>query len=232
MVNQYSYLIGSLLFILIWLVFFLWRKDTRKEMLIISLLFGIAGLLSQIIYINDWWKPLTITATSLGIEDFLFGFSIGGISSVVYEHLFNKRVKIKKVKKLKEQKRNINFLLVIFTIPIIFYGGFFILGINTFISSIFAFVIPTSIIYLKRKDLIRDSFFSGIFTVLIMFLVYQIIELIIPGFFESFFLFQNIGHIIFLKIPLEEYIWFFLLGLLVGPLYEYWKEGKLINVKN
>lgn len=124
MVNQYSYLIGSLLFILIWLVFFLRRKDTRKEMLIISLLFGIAGLLSQIIYINDWWKPLTITATSIGIEDFLFGFSIGGISSVVYEHLFSKRVKIKKVKKLKEQKRNINFLLVIFTIPIVFYGSF------------------------------------------------------------------------------------------------------------
>lgn len=232
MVDQYSYLIGSLLFILIWLVFFLWRKDTRKEMLIISLLFGIAGSLSQIIYIKDWWKPLTITATSLGIEDFLFGFSIGGIASVVYEHLFNKRVKIKKVKKLKEQKRNINFLLVISTIPIVFYGSFFIFGINTFISSIFAFVIPTSIIYLKRKDLIKNSFFSGIFTVLIMFLVYQIIELIIPGFFESFFLFQNIGHIIFLKIPLEEYIWFFLLGLLVGPLYEYWKEGKLINMKN
>lgn len=233
MVNyQYSYLIGDLLFIFVWLAFFLLRRDTRKEMFVISLIFGVAGPLSQIVYLNDWWRPLTITATSLGIEDFLFGFSIGGISAVIYEHLFQKRVKIGKINKSKEKKRNVNFSLTIILIPLIFYGGFFILKMNTFISSIFAFIIPTIIIYTKRKDLIKNSFFSGILTMLIMFLVYQIIEMIIPSFFESFFLFQNIGKTIFLKIPLEEYVWFFLFGLLIGPLYEYWKEGKLINVRS
>ena len=172
MVNQYSYLIGSLLFVVVWLLFFFWRKDTRKEMLIISIIFGIAGPLAQIVHIYDWWKPLTITATNLGIEDFLFGFAIGGISSVVYEHLFNKKVKIKKVKKIKEEKRNINFFLTILLVPIIFIGSFFILGINSFISSILALIAPTITTYIKRKDLIKDSIISGFLTMFIMFIMF------------------------------------------------------------
>ena len=35
-----------------------------------------------------------------------------------------------------------------------------------------------------------------------------------------------------LGIPLEEHVFYFLLGAFLGPLYEYWKEGKLINIKN
>jgi hypothetical protein len=47
-------------------------------MLIMSLLFGIAGLLVEPVYAHDWWHPLNLTNTSVGIEDFLFGFVVGG----------------------------------------------------------------------------------------------------------------------------------------------------------
>lgn len=81
---QYSYLIGDLILLAIWLVLFLWRKDTRKEMAIISLLFGFLGTVVTLIYLMDWWHPLTITGTRIGIEDFIFGFSTAGIAAVVY----------------------------------------------------------------------------------------------------------------------------------------------------
>ena len=70
---QYSYLIWTGIFFLIWLILYLWRKDIRKEMLIISVLFGFGGIFSELIYVQDWWQPLTLTNTSIGIEDFLIG---------------------------------------------------------------------------------------------------------------------------------------------------------------
>ena len=96
---QYTYFIGDLILLALWLILFLYRKDTRKEMLVISLVFGFIGPFVELVHVLDWWKPLTITGTIIGVEDVLFGFGIGGVASVVYEHLFNKRIKIKRVKK-------------------------------------------------------------------------------------------------------------------------------------
>ena len=72
---------------------------------------------------------------------------------------------------------------------------------------------------------------SGIVTIPAIFILYQILYSITPGFFNEFWLYQNIGRILIFKIPLEEFIWFFFAGAFLGPLYEYWKEGKLINIK-
>ena len=56
---QYSYLIGDLTLLIIWLALFFWRKDIRKEMLFISLIFGLAGLIVEFIYTID--SPLGLT---------------------------------------------------------------------------------------------------------------------------------------------------------------------------
>ena len=200
-------------------------------MLIISIIFGIGGVISQFLYLQDWWRPLTITGTAVGIEDFLIGFLIGGLSSVVYSVLFNKKVKIKKVKKVKEQKRNIHFIIIFGLLLFTFVFSFFLLRLNSFFATVFAFLIPTIVIYSKRKDLIKNSILSGLATLIISIIVYYFLDFITPGFFDKFWFFENIGHIFVIGIPLEEIIWFFLAGAFIGPLYEYWKEGKLINMK-
>jgi len=231
MVNyQYTYIVMCLILIGIWLYFFLRRKDIRKEILSISLIFGLAAPLAAYVYIQDWWRPLTITGTSIGIEDFIFGFAIGGIASIIYTYLFNKKVKIKK-NKIKKQKRNINLLTLLILLMGIFFIGFFVFNLNSFISTILAFGIPTLIIYIKRRDLIKDSIISGISTLIIAIIIYQLLNIITPGFFDEFWLFQNIGRIMLFGMPLEEIIWFLLAGVFIGPLYEYWQEGKLINIK-
>lgn len=228
---QYTYLIGDIILLILWLILFLWRKDIRKEMLVISLIFGIMSPIFAILVISDWWRPLTITGTALGIEDFLFGFGIGGVASVVYSFLFNKRVKIKKVKKLKEEKRDLNFTFLISLLLVLFLVGVLVIKLNTFISAIISLIIPIIIIYIKRHDLIKDSLLSGLLVLIASIIGYHILNFITPGFFNEFWLFQNIGRIIVLGIPLEEHIWFFTFGAFIGPLYEYWKEGKLINIK-
>ena len=232
MVNyQYTYFVGDLILLAVWLLLFLWRKDIRKEMLYLSPFFGIIGLLTEHYYIRDWWKPLTITGTPIGIEDFLFGFGIGGLAAVIYEEIFKKKARIRKVNKIKEKQRNLNIGLLIGLMALIFVGTISILNFNTFEASLSALLIPTLIIYIKRKDLIIDSLATAVVITLLSILGYSILNLISPGFIEEFWLFQNIGKILVFRIPLEEIIWFFLIGAFIGPLYEYWKEGKLINVK-
>lgn len=213
---------------LFWLVLFLWRKDARKEMLVMSLMFGVAGLLVELTYVQDWWKPLTITNTIVGIEDFIFGFVIGGIAAVIYEEIFKKRIR---KRKLKDEKKDILFFIFALILPILFYSSFYLFKFNTLISSIIGLGIPTLIIYIRRKDLIIDSLASGFLLLIIAVIVYTILEFLTPGWVLAFWYFKDIPNIVILNVPLNDFIWYILAGIFIGPLYEFWQEGRLVNKK-
>jgi predicted neutral ceramidase superfamily lipid hydrolase len=226
MLYKYGYLLGSLIIILIWILFFLRRKDSRKEMIIISLIFGFLGIIGDSIFSLDWWHPQTITNSIPGIESFLFGFSISGIASVVYIHFFQKEVKLRK------EKKTIYPLMVILLIGIfILLFTIYFLKINTIISSIITGLIMNLVIWIKRKDLIKSSIISGLLLVLLSSLFYLIPELIIPNWIDNTWYWNNLSGISIFKIPLEDLIWIFLTGAFIGPLYEYWQEARLINKK-
>jgi len=55
------------------------------------------------------------------------------------------------------------------------------------------------------------------------------LELLTPGWIHAFWIFKNVPDIVIFNLPIDDIIWYFLAGLFIGPLYEYWKEGKLIN---
>lgn len=228
---QYSYILMDLGFLIIWILLFFWRKDLRKEMLFVSTPLGFMGPFLEFIYRVDWWAPLTITRTSLGIEDFLFGFAIGGISAVIYSDVFKKKIILKKMNKKKQENKKINFWFITILAIIIFYVIYYLLKLNTFIVTgvILLSVILTIII--KRKDLIINSLFSGISLLMFAFIVYTLTQVITPGWVEAFWHFKIIPKIIIFNLPLEEIVFYFLFGAAVGPLYEYWQEGKLINKK-
>jgi hypothetical protein len=93
------------------------------------------------------------------------------------------------------------------------------------------FFVPTLIILKKRRDLIKDSIFSGFLMIPIAILVYSFIELITPGWIDQFWVWKNTPRLIILNVPIDDMIHYFFGGALAGPIYEYMKEGKLINVK-
>ena len=227
---QYTYLIADLLFLAVWFALFFWRKNTRKEMVFMSFLFGFVGPIVEIIHLKDWWRPLTITGTAIGIEDFLFGFVIGGIATVIYEDIFKKKIRIRKFSKERKKIENVHFAIFFLSLLAIFFIGFF-LGLNTFQGSLITLGIGILIIWFKRKDLIIDSIVTGILLTLLLFVVYSLTELITPGWVHAFWYFENVPRIIFLNAPIDDIIWYFLAGALIGPLYEFWKEGRLVKIK-
>ena len=90
---QYAYLVGDFFLGIVWLLLFLFRKDLRIKMLIMSVLVAPLSPIAELFYLRDYWQPEFMTGRSFtGIEDILFSFFIGGISGVLYEEFFGKRL--------------------------------------------------------------------------------------------------------------------------------------------
>ncbi|MFH1916159.1 MAG: hypothetical protein ABIJ21_02750 [Nanoarchaeota archaeon] len=53
MAYTYTYLLLNVLLFVVWLVLFWIRKDTRKELLFMSIFFGFIGPLVELVYIHD-----------------------------------------------------------------------------------------------------------------------------------------------------------------------------------
>ena len=51
------FFVYSLLFMLVWVVLFAARKDLRPPMLLMSIAIAPLGPLSEIWYLQDYWKP-------------------------------------------------------------------------------------------------------------------------------------------------------------------------------
>ncbi len=230
MTYAYNYLIGTLVLLLIWIIFFKFRKDLRKEMIVISLLFGIVGLMVDPIYSRDWWLALTATGTMPGIESFIFGFSTAGIASVAYSEIFKRKIRIRKTSEKEKIKRRFSLFGLLLLGAILFWGSFFLLNLNSFQATFPMAIIPTLIIWIKRKDLILNSIVSGVLIAIISFLFYLVPELINPGWLEIVWNFPILSGITLFGVVVEDIIWFFLAGLFIGPLYEYWQEGKEVDM--
>lgn len=225
----YTYLILDFLFLIFWIFLFLWRKDIRKEMLFMSFLWGISAFILGDAYTSDWWHPPTITGTRLGIEDFLFGFIIGGIAAVIYEEIFKKKIKQRKIAKNQKKKDMLYFIILLILTFVLFLIFFYFVKLNSILSTIVVALIVLIIIYTERKDLIPDSLFSGALLLILAMIVYTIVGIIFPGWINAIWYFRHDPSILLFGVPISDAIWYFLAGAIVGPLYEFWKEGMLID---
>ena len=225
---QYAYLLGNLLILFpLWLFLFLHRKDLRKEILIVSLLIGIGGPLSELWYLRDYWRPETFNGWPIGIEDFLFGFFIGGIASSIYEEIFGKHHS-----KRVNRKHHWSW----FIIPVVALSVFvlnlliFVFGVNSIYASISIFIALTLLILYFRHDLLVDSLMSGLLVGAIMFFGYLIFLTIFPEAIHQWWILQNISGILILGVPIEELLWAFGWGMVGGPMYEFFAGLKFRKI--
>ncbi len=225
---QYAYLFGNLLVLFpLWLFLFIHRKDLRKEILIVSLLIGIGGPLSELWYLRDYWRPETFTGWSIGIEDFLFGFFIGGIASSIYEELFDKRHS-----KRINRKHHWSWFIIPVVALLVFVLNLltFVFGVNSIYASIFVFIALALLILYFRHDLLAESLVSGLLVGAMMFFGYLIFLTIFPQAIYRWWILQNISGILILGVPLEELLWAFGWGMVGGPMYEFFAGLKFKKI--
>ena len=214
---QYAFIAGNLLFLLVWIILFVTRRDLRKEILIMSIIVAPMGPISEIFYLRDYWQPEFFNSMLSIIEELLFGFTIGGITAVIYEVFFAKKYL---QKNLRPHSKWL-FAVGIFGITCIMFVGSVILGFNSMYVSIAAFLIIGILILIMRRDLLQEAFFSGLFVSILMFLFYFIWTRIFPGVIQEWWLLKNISGVIILGAPLEELMWSFSWGFAAGPAYTF-----------
>lgn len=229
---KYTYLILGLSFFIVWLILFLWRKDTRRQMIEMSLIVAFAGPTADILSIKDWWHPLTLTNTGIGFESFIVGFMIGGIATVLYEDIFRKKVKEHKKSKKVKRMDNFNFLFLLILSVALYFGSYYTFHLNSLWAIIIATVVPTLVMWLHRTDLIISSFITAMLLVYVAIIVYELVNLITPGWVQEFWYFQNTPRIMVFSLPIDDIIWYSTVGLFFGPLYEYWKEARFESYKS
>ncbi|MCX6752587.1 MAG: lycopene cyclase domain-containing protein [Candidatus Nomurabacteria bacterium] len=201
------------------------RKDLRIDILTMSFVFGILGPISELLYQQDYWLPQTFTGSRIGIEDFLFGFFIGGIVSVLYKELFSKFIS-----RPRKGNHHLRFLFLFITAFIFLSNIFFyVFNINSIYASIVTFLLMALFMYYFRRDLFIDGLASGIFLAMTMFLAYLIFLYIFPEAIHKWWFIKNISGILILGIPLEELIWAFSLGLIAGPAYEFFSGIRILK---
>lgn len=229
---NYTYLLMGITLFFIWLPLFIVRKDTRKEMLTMSLIFGFAGPLADLAYFRDWWKPITMNNSWFSIEAILVAAMIGGISSILYEEIFRDRLVRLRTKKINTGHNKIAFIALIALTAFLFYFCYFMFRLNSFYSTIITFIIPTLIVWYKRRDLIITSLLSGILLLSVAVAVYTVLEFLTPGWITEFWYFNNTPRIIICNLPIDDIAWYLLGGMYIGPLYPFWRSEKLIKIKN
>jgi hypothetical protein len=221
------YFIGSLYFLIIWLVLFFFNKNDRKEQWIMSLFGVVLGPIAQEMHLVDWWNPQFFHDSLIHIEDIIFGFSVVGISGIIYDVIF-----VKKLRKLKKLRVKTSYFLTSFIIAVFsLFGLFFIFGIASFITNIIAALIMFVFITIKRHDLVSSMLITGVILTLISIPAYLIGLAIDPNWITSQWYLDNLSGVMFIGIPVEEFAWFFTVGIGASALYEFAYGIKLVKKK-
>ena len=220
----------ALMYLPVFLFLFFWRKDTRKEMLVAGLAFGIIAFLTEPIFIKYYWHPeyiwpFFINGVQIGsFEDFIYGFLKGGIAAIIYEEFFHKTIC-----KMRNHKHHWKRMIA----PI-YLGGICIflfctisLEFNPVYSSILAISIFGIYLCLYRRDLLINAIYSALLVAGLTYIGFILVLYVFPNLIDVWWKHDTLSQLYFSKIPLEEILEGGLIGFFGGPFYEFFNGLKL-----
>jgi len=232
---KYAYFIVNFFFLAVWLFIYWKAKVLRRPMLIMSSITASFGPISEFWYFADYWKPEIALPLPFigGVEDILFGFSVGGIGAFAYESLFVRGLCTCEEKKLKREW----FLFVFFAvvgISMLILNN--LLGLNSIFASSVGMIIAAAYMLYRRPDLIPNALGSALMVAGVMFAIYFLGQEVFPeGHAWMVWIWKLSGKpegiIIFKHIPWTEMLWGLSWGLVWGPMYEFLVGARTISLK-
>lgn len=226
--EQYTYLFLSLLLLAIWLIIFWFLQNGARKILIkISVIGGLAGLISELWYFKDYWHPPSLLGNArISLEDFLFGFAFVGIAATIYKVIFKKDNERHK----KGYKTMFFIFFVIGVFSLLLFNN--LLKFNSIFVSSFIFLILSLIMVFVRKDLMVQSIMSGILSLLVIIPIYILLfNFMFPNYWDKYWLLADttFGIKVIGNIPMTELLWYFSCGCFAGIAYDFYtgREGTL-----
>lgn len=104
-------------------------------------------------------------------------------------------------------------------------------GLTSFWSSAISMFLVVIFIIFVRRDLFFNSLISGVAMMCISIFFYLVIILISNTWINNTYL-HGLSGLNFFTIPIEEFVFWFLAGMWVGPFYEFSFGKKSIQCAN
>lgn len=232
---KYSYTIGSILFLPMFVIIFMRRKDLRAIMLIFGIIGIPAGCLTEYyFYGRDWWhaeRILSVLDGRLGIADVVYSFFHGALLTT--SGLF-----------LRQKKMNFTFQGTQYPRSLIVKGtGLAVVMITTIFVTLSITKLPSFyvvsvvfstigvVIISLRRDLWKLSVAGAVLTLCWSAPVFFIVNTVSPGWIESFWI-SNTGTIRILGFPLFDLLWYIAAGFGAGPVIPFLLNAKITPINS
>ncbi|HYD35794.1 MAG TPA: lycopene cyclase domain-containing protein [Vitreimonas sp.] len=223
---QYTYLLGSSLFIIPWAIIFLIRKDLRNLLIQLGLIFTPLGLIGEYFWwTQDWWQPITITSTTIGLEDIILGFASSGVLASLYLFIFKKRFTSFKGNQVLNSR--VLSLLIIIALNLALFTLLFQMKVGSFIATIISLSFSSVILLSKDKSLVIPAIINGFLSVALVVPIFLAMIAVTPQFIERTWMTEKLIGIYFLGIPLEDCFFYFFSGMLSFCVYPYLHRVKI-----
>ncbi|NOZ63474.1 MAG: hypothetical protein GXO71_00740 [Caldiserica bacterium] len=230
--QQYVWLIWSLLLLIIWGFFFIFKKNLRREMLWASLWTAPLGL-TEPLFVPGYWNPPSLfnlaEKTGFDIESIIFSFAIGGLVAILYEIFFKTR-HIKMGMEEHYHRRHRFHSLAVSSPLLIFVALAVWTDWNHIYCAIVAMFLGGIAAIICRPDLKKKVWVGGLLFLGFYFVFFVTLVAVFPDYVRSVWNFSQISGILILGVPLEELLFAFSLGMLWSSLYEHIHWYKLADV--
>lgn len=219
---QYVYLVFCAGFLLVWMIIYTYSPTTRHEQLQMSLISVPGGPLSEILYLRDYWHPISAFPIKIGpvhtvVEDLLFAFAFSGIVATLYQLFARKELKSNPA--LGGGMRLACASVAVASLLLVWFG------INSIYATSIGFLVGTIWMVSRRPDLLKPAIASGILVGLGYFGCLGVFYGLVANIEELSKLYWKLDgtslDIRFVGIPITELIWAFSFGTLFGPLYAF-----------
>lgn len=230
---QFAWLIWSLILVVVWVVIYIFLKnrESKKEMLVVSLLTALLGF-TEPFFVPEYWNPPSLFdlahQTGFDIESFIFSFAIGGIAVVVYERIFS-TAHTQMTEHERHLSRHQYHLLSILSSPLIFFTLIFTTSLNPIHSAIIAMTVGGIFSWYCRPDLKIKMLVSALIFLGIYFFYFLTLTTLYPGYVEQVWNLKDISGILVLGIPLEELLFAISFGFIWSSMYEHITWRKIYN---
>ena len=218
--DRFGYFGIDILMIPFWIFLFIRvSSPVRRTMIKHGVYGGLIAVATEHIFIKDYWVPPPISGTPghYFIEDFMYGFLIIGITATFYDWLHD----VKKVDRYPKQ-RMVSYLFVALIL-----GAFVLFSthygyVSTFVISI-ALLVAAAAMVAIRKDLLVKALLSGLYVLLIFFLIHIIIfGLFLPDWWHTYWLLKDRPYAFYiLNTAWTEYMWYLFFGFFMSIIADF-----------
>lgn len=223
---RYAYLVGSLGFLLIWLVVWLGVRTGspgRLQMLRVSAVTGLFGL-TEPFFVPDYWNPPTLFdlagKTGFDIEAILFSFAVGGIATAIYGVLRTTRQIPMTATERHRPRHRLHYLALAVPAPVflVLAAATRLNPIYTTIAALLAGAVATG---LCRPDLLTKMIVSGVVFLGLYFAFFLIFTAVYPVYIDQVWNLRALSGVLIAGVPLEELLFGFSFGLMWSAVFEH-----------